>query len=457
MRVSSLWTCAVSGCLVAALAGTGRAAEISPQAVDAEVLFVEGMAALGEGRSEEAAGYFREAARLDPADGTYRYAFGLALLRLGRVEEAVPEIAASLEALRLRVDRGRVMQDLQQARRVAEGAPLGEIPLPEWWPRPIWAPPVWDGWVSVAAGWDSNPSLQSDELVLFGSDGERIDGSTGDSYGELALRVDRTFFQRPEGWGAGVGLAARQAVHPDLDALDFGAARAVIHLARGGDPRGWLDGPLGPARVPFGRDRLTALLQGSASHEWFGGDPYLTTFDAAAALAFQETAWTATGISALWSERDFSTDPTGGRRRSGRDLGLEVSQTFLLGRRGRSLRLGISALKRSAGRAEALARVEASAAAALPLAPRWTLGLRGAWRTDRFDHPESRIFGSGGEREDDTWIGSGELAWRATPRLRIVARGGSAGRSSDVDLEPGLPDLDFRRTTASLGLEWSLR
>lgn len=452
----------LSYCLAAGLAGSALAVE-SAAHVDAEVYFVEGVVALEEGRNPEAVEILLESVRLDPDEGTYRYALGIGLLRLGNAAKAAVEIEQSLQAAHPpRVDRQRVLADLLTAQQAAQGGalpPAGEIAVPEWQPRPIAVDvrPPWEGAIELSAGVDSNPSLLSEDLRLpLPRGGGLVDGSVSDRVGTVGLRAAYHPPVVPE-WSPALQLEIRQSFHSDLGDLDLGQAELSIHLARGQDPRGFLEGPLGPARAPLGGSRFTLLLQGGAAHYQLGREPYLTTLDLAASFSFRESPWTETGIAAAWRDRDFSDDLTGARRLSGQDAQLEISQTFFLGGRDRSLRLGLSQLERTAGRAEALSRMTASLRAGLLLAWKWDLSLLAAWRSDRFDHPESRLFSSTGPpREDDTWRGVIELGREAVPRRRLILRGSWTERDSSIDLGPGLPDLGYRRTTAFMGMEWRL-
>jgi tetratricopeptide (TPR) repeat protein len=468
----------------------------------AEVALGDGLWAFNQGRHEEAAGKFREAAALNPRDGSPRYWLGLALLRLGRAEEAAAEIAASLRAkVPPEVGRRCALADLgaaqlaggaaraaeQSFREAVEEAPgdaaallcyaaalegLGRReeaeaarararsldaepepagPADSAAPRlGIAEPPRWEGKIGLAVAGDSNPNLLPEELTLLTPDGGFANGADSDQATELEGRLAfNSFLSR--GWSLGVGLDARQAWHQELDYLDLGRVRAVVQLARGREV-GSLLGPLGTARVPVGYTRLSLLLQGGTSYYQLDGDPYLRTLDAAAAVTLRETNATATQIDLLFQDRHFSGPY---ERRTGRDLNLAVSQLFLFGRRDRYLGVGVRGADRTGSRAFAASLLEGIAELSLPLAPRWTFYARGALEEQDFDHPESNLFQAAGEpRQDTTLRLTAALVWAAADRLQITARGTYIDRDSNLTLGPGIPGLDYERTVASLGAAW---
>jgi hypothetical protein len=455
----------VPWCLGVLLAASGAAQE-SAEWVDAEVWLVEGVAALQQERNQDAVDSFRSCLSLDPQEGTCRYFLGIGLLRLGKAAEAAVEIEASQRSARPpRVDRERVLADLRTAQGVAKESPepsARAIDVAEWQPRPP-APdprPRFEGRASLAAGVDSNPTLLSEDFRLPLPSGGLVDGSESEALTALGLRAS----YHPDlhsRWSPGLRVEVRQSLHRSLQDLDLGQATLAAHLAYGRDPRGSLEGPFGPDRAPLGDSPFTFLLQGDATDYRLGGKPYLSTLGVAVSLSWMASIRAATGLAASWQDRSFSHDLTASRRQSGRDLRFGIDQTFFLGTVDRSVRLELSQLDRTAGRAEALSRLEVSGVAELPFASRWDLHLRAAWQRDRFDHPESQLFfTTGTPRKDETWRGFAELGWSAqgrrseSPRYRLFVRGSWTDRDSSVDLGPGLPDLGYRRTTASLGWEW---
>ncbi len=433
--------------------------------VEAEVHFLYGMEDLHAGRFGDAVNSFREAMNLDPQDGTFHCALGLALLRLERLQEAEGTKEACLHSPRpSRIDPQRFVSQLQAAQRAPGGAaepePREHAGVPEWRPAsvPFDERPRWKGEVAVSAGADSNPNLLSEDFLLPTPDGKLVDGSFSDGVAGLALRAGYHAPCLLRGWRTGLDFEARQSFYRELDYLNLGQARAVVHMARGRDPLGFLQGPMGSTPVPFGSEAVSILLQGALEHYRLDNEPYLTSFTLAASLILRESLRTATELSLVVQDREFSQEPSGDRRRSGEDARLEVSQLFSLGRRDRYLRLALSAGDRQAGRAESAARHEAGAEVMLPLVPKWTLRLAGARREDRYDHRESNLFHPTGERrEDTTWRGETTLLWAVTPRLRFTLNVLRVERESSVDLGSNLPDLGYARAAGSIGLEWLFR
>lgn len=433
----------------------------APQLAAAEIAFTEGLLAFQEGQNEAAAERFAEAGRLNPLEGTSRYWRGLALLRLGRAREAAEEIAASLAARHPpEVKRERVLADLAVARQAAEGEPV-EVEVPEWQSdRAIDDRGLWEGSVGLAAVADSNPNLFSEELGLPRPDsqGGLVRGEEADEAARLLARIGIYPFHAREGPSLGVTLEARRSFHQDFGFLDLGQVRGTVQVAFGGDPRGFLEGPWGHIRVPFADDRFQALLQAGAASYQLDGASYLRTWEGAASLTFHETGATASRLELAWSDRDFSEEGLADERRSGEDLALEASQLVFFGRRNRFLRLGALAGDRRAGREFSASVIGGSAELWLPVALRWTVHLEGQVREEDYDHSESNLFSPSREpRKDTTMRAVLTLVWNATERFRFLARGTWVDRDSSVDLGEALPDLDYRRTIASVGVSWGIR
>lgn len=434
----------------------------------AALAFTEGVLAFEEGADQVAAEKFRESLQHDPRDGTPRYWLGLTLLRLGQAREAVAELQASLKAPRpARVDAERAAADLSAAQRAAgEPGAAGDVqaeivapPEPAEEPSPIDRRPFWEGSLGVALGGDSNPNLLSEELAvpIPGPPPQQVvDGSSSDALSELDLHLRLNPLYRPDGWSAAVSVDARRSFHRDFDYLDLGQMRAFVHLARGADPLGYLSGALGSVRVPFGERRVSALLQGGGGYYQLDGATYLRTWDGAASLILHLTPATSTQLDLVFSDRDFSGGGLGDERRNGQDLFLRLGQSFFFGHRARCLRLAAAAGDRQASREFSASFAEGSAELALPLTPAWSFQLRGSLRKDDYDHEESNLFNPAGPpREDTTVTATAALVWQSSFRLRWTARATRVDRDSNVDLGSGLPDLDYQRSTASLGASWS--
>jgi hypothetical protein len=440
----------------------GVRAEARPAArlAEAEVALAEGLAAFESGKNEEAAERFAESAGFDPDAGEPHYWRGLALLRLGRPREAAGELEASLAAWHPpEVERARVLSDLEAARRAPEGQGVQvEMPEPLVESRPIDDRGAWEGIAGLSLASDSNPNLLSNELVLpppSGGKGGLIRGEEADTNARPAVSLGLYPFHDRSGPNLGMSVEVRRSFHQDFGFLDLGEAHGVVQLAFGSDPLGFLEGPLGHERVPFGSSRVSALLQVGGATYQVDSAAYLRTWDGAGSFLFLERPGTATRVDLGYSDREFARGGLADARRSGNDLSLQASQLFFFGRRDRYLRIGALDIDRQAGRPFAESIREGNAELALPFALRWTLHMEASVRKDDFDHPESNLFVGGGPvRNDTTRRGELTLIWAATDRLRLTARGTYVKRASNVDLGAGLPDLDYQRRIASIGLSW---
>jgi len=395
-----------------------------PRRAEAEVDLAEGLSALDRGDVAAAIDWLEKATELDPEKGTPRYRQGLALLRLGRVREAAAEIEASLAAPQAVDDRG-----------------------------------LWEGTVGLSAAADSNPHLLSDTLSLPapGPGGQVIRGAESDGLARVDLRLGIYPFHSREGPNLGVVLETRRSFLFNFGYLDLGQARGAVQLAFGSDPKGFFEGPLGIARIPFDGSRFSALFQAGGAVYRLGSDPFLQTMDGAAAFSFRETAGTSTRFDLGYSDRHFSGGPRFDPRHSGQDLSLGVSQLFYFGGLSRSLRLGASGADRRAGPEFAGSYLEGNGELVWPLGLRLSAVLEGRVRKDRYDRPESNLFDpTGPPRRDTTLQSAATLVWAASVRLRWTLRGIYTTRNSNVDLGDGLPDLGYRRKVISVGLSWEL-
>lgn len=407
-------------CGLAVLHGGSARARTAPRLAESEVALAEGIAAFQSGQYKEAAEWFARARELNPDGAEPRSWYGLAL---------------------------------EAGQRSAAGqATPAELPQED---RPIDDRGLWEGIAGLSLASDSNPNLLSSELSLPEPKGSLVRGEQADAKARPGLSLGIYPFHDRPGPSLGVTLEARRWFQEDFGFLDLGQVRGAVQLAFGSDPLGYLKGPLGHARVPFGDSRFSALLQTGGTTYRLDNDPYLRTWEGGASLTFHELSATATRLDLGWADRSFSQGRLVDGRRSGRDLSVQASQLFFFGRRDRYVRIGGLAVDRSAGRPFAESIREGNAELAMPFALRWTVHLEGSVRKDDFDHPESNLFATLGPiRNDRTERGALTLVWAATERLRLTARGTYVSRSSNVDLGVNLPDLEYRRTIASVGASW---
>ncbi len=437
---------------------------------DAALAFTHGVLAFHREDFETARERFGEAVLLAPGDGTARYWLGLTELNLGRPAEAARAIRESLEADRTpAVPRDEVRSTLAEAeRRAAETAAPPVEPEPV--PAPGWAgdfavlPEVrpWDLRISLAAGTDSNPNLLAEDLVLATPDGEVVEGEESDTVvlADLRLGLQRAGGADGEGnLSYGVTFRGSRTAYSDFDFLDATHLDATVQLAWGRDPAGYVAGPLGYARVPFGRTPVSVLVQAGVSRDELEGDG-LSPSGAdgvlgAATLIFREAGWGQTQIEGSWRDLDFDDDLPGPLARSGEEVRGRIAQYFYLGRRNRYLRLDAAAGQRDAGASRDASLTEAGAELSLPLARSWTLYATGSWARDDYDEPESNLFTFAGPvREDDVVRVGGSLVWRALERLFVSGRVTRIDHDIGLDAPLGVPDLSYERTVATFGVSW---
>jgi hypothetical protein len=451
LKAAAGWACAV-------LATAWSPAASAEGLGDSLVAFAEGTEALEHGDLAAAVERLREAVRLAPEDGSSHYALGLALLGAGRAAEAVTELSAALSAPRppavAAADPSEIESALALARRAAASGEKPAVPVPVWREEAVAFDerPLWSGRVAGSLESDSNPNLLSETLRLPDGHGKLVDGHDRDALAGLDLRVDAVPLYDRAGWTLGLGLTGDRSAHRDFGFLDLSELGGTVQLARGADPRGWVDGPLGPARVPIGGDRASLVIQGGAEQWWLGSDTYLRTLGGGVAATLRESRAVATGIDLAYLDRRFSGIYAD---RSGRDTSLGLHQLFFFGRTDRYLRLSAAGTDRSAGRPFAAREAAGGAELALPLGLRWSLLLSGGYVRASFDHPESNLFTPlGPAREDRTSQGAAALSWAATARLSLTARAAYRHRSSNVGLGDALPDLGYRRTELALAASW---
>ena len=480
-----------------------------------EVAFSDGVWAFSQGDAPEAAEHFQEAVRLQPKDGFARYLLGLCSLRLGMAREAAEEIAASLAAEKPPpVERSRVLVDLgaaqlaagdvqdaigtletalkerasdavalhhyatalEKAGRREEAAAVRNRarslqPALDPEDLPVDTPevkgrfsgsgerlPQWEGVVSLMAAYDSNPNLLSDDLLLPVPPDNRnlVNGRSSDSVASTDLRVSYYPLQRLGGWNLGVDLRGQGSFHRDFQYLDVVRTGAVVHLARGADLLGALEGPLGWARVPQGRRRLSLLLQGGFSELRLDGASYLRTSELAGSVTFSPSPENATRLELHLQDRSYFRHPLADPGRNGEEARIGVRQIRFLGSSDRYVSLGIAASDRNAGSEFDRALLAGEIEAVFPIAPRWRLRLNGLVTDEKFDARSSNLFNPDGlARKDRTWGSSAALAFDLNERLRVLVRGSYQDRDSNVVFGDGLPALDYQRTLLEAGLSWA--
>lgn len=392
------------------------------------------------------------------ADAEVAFAFGLAAFHRGDYEEAAERFAAAAEADPEDED---ARAWLERARRAAAGEAAGPLALAVPRVDAFGGVPPWEVDLRASIGDDSNPFQIADGVVALSPDGTEVfRGPESDTVIGLGARAALVPVRGRGGWTLALVGEGYQALYDRLDFLDFTRLGATAQLAWGGDPAGFLAGPLGYLRVPQGNPRFGLLLQGGLGEDELDGDGFVSTTAAAASLFVRQGAAGATRLSAAWRDEDFDRDGSGAFEASGTLVEAEVEQTFYLGRRERFVRLAAGAGERDAGAAFDASTAGGRAELALPFGDGWTLTLAGGLDRVEYDGVESNpLFGSFpvDEAREDTIIRLGAaLSWALAPRFVLTGRVSWSDR--DADLGPVAEqffDLDYERTVAAVGFRWS--
>ena len=397
------------------------------------------------------------AAAASTADAEVAFAFGLAAFHRGDYEEAVERLTQAVEA---DPENEAARAWLERARRAAAGEEPAAEPAPPAVPLDRFGEvPPWELELRASYGNDSNPALLADGVIYAGPGGALFDGPESDTVIAGGARI-AVAPVRGETVTVSLVGEAYQAVFDELDFLDFTRLGAAGQLAWGGDPSGFLAGPLGYLRVPIANPRFGLLLQGALTEDELDGDGYVSTTAAAASLFVRQGAVGATRLSAAYRDEDFDNDAAGVFEASGTETEAELEQTFYLGARHRFLRLVAAAGERDAGAAFDGSSVGGRAELALPLGEAWTLTLAGGVEQVEFDGVESNplfgVFPVDEAREDSIVRLGAALSWAVTPRFLLTARAARTDR--DTDLGPVAEqffDFDYERTVVAVGFRWS--
>jgi tetratricopeptide repeat protein len=448
----SVWLCSPLG--------QARASEPSPAAV--AVALVQGKLAFQQGDYQLAAELLEEAVASDPEEGTALHWLGLAYVKLGRTDDAIDRLKRSRNADHPpAAGKKRVSEDLRLVEEAqAKGLPLPEIAAPEEdlvFHDPT-VPDPWNAWARISLGTDSNPGLLPETVTGLPLLGGGPHTAKADAVAQLDLHLDLVPFFDRKGWSLGVSLAGSRSMHRDFGDLDLAFAQGQVSLAWGGDPRGYLAGPLGSVQVPYTASRFSAVLQGDGFDLRLGSDDYLRVAELGGSLVIREgLGKRATRIDSAARNRSFRRGGPEPHRRSGGEAFLEVSEYFYFGRPDRHLRLGIAAGERGGGRDFESSFSARFAELSLPLAGSESLLLRGDWHRERFAHLESRLGASGPRREDTFWKLAADAIWRLRNNLRWTLGGAYVRNDSNLELTLGGPLFDYRRTLVSTGFLWSYR
>lgn len=317
--------------------------------------------------------------------------------------------------------------------------------------------PVWDWRLSLNGGNDSNPLGVPDGGIALTPDGD-VAGPRSDTVFNLDLRGEYHPFYDRAGWSLGVTFEGDQATFADFDFFDLTRLSATVHLAWGGDPLGFLVGPLGYTRVPLANRRFAAVFQGGATYSVADGESFERVGRLGLGLAVRESAATSTQIDFDFVDREAFDVGGAALLPDSEEWTFKIHQFVYLGRRDRYVRFGAGSGDRDAGAVFDASHLEASIELALPFADRWALQLAVSRREVDFGELESNPlfpnFLADQPREDSTVRAVAALIWRWTDRLRLVARGGVIDQDVDLGSASTLVDLSFERRVGSIGLTW---
>ncbi|HSS79540.1 MAG TPA: hypothetical protein VLV54_22665 [Thermoanaerobaculia bacterium] len=321
--------------------------------------------------------------------------------------------------------------------------------------------------MAVAA--DSNPALLSEDLSLNVPSANRtLRGEVADRAADLDVRLGAYPFWRPAGRSSqlGVTFEGSQSLYHQLKFLNLSDLRAVVHLAWGRTPLGYLSGPLGWTRVPNGTSSVAFLMQGGYTAHLLDGKSYLQVLTGSGAVRWRETRSMATQVDLEVRDLHFAEEPAAGRR-SGQEARLGASQYLYLGREDRYLRVEALAGDRRAGRPFTGSLWRGGAELALPLTERWSLYLAGTRQKEDFNYPESDLFAHfspfdpefqpgvrGTPRRDTVTRAAAALSWSWEP-VQVTARFTYISRDSSLGSTEAPNAFDYNRTITSLGLTWS--
>ncbi|MES1244171.1 MAG: tetratricopeptide repeat protein [Acidobacteriota bacterium] len=360
----------------------------------------------------------------------------------------------------------------EQAKGLAPDLAASTIEAPPWsGDLPVLGAPArsWDASVGLGMLGDSNPSLLPENLSLDTPDAgiRLVRGGESDQAAQLNLQLGLHPLHGFRGWNLGAAFEGRQSSYQDLGFFNTGELQAVVYAARGGAPLGSLYGPLGSVRVERDAERrLSLLFQGGVDYTTLDGSGYLTTAEGSASLVHRPSQRRVSQMDLHVLNRSYNEEPVVGRR-SGTEVRLGLSETFLLGTQERWWRLEVLGGKRSAGLPFESSLLRGTIEAALPLPGDFAVSLLGSWQKDDYSSTKSDLFffpydpfdpefhplsEKPTQREDTTLRAAASLSWRVRPGLQLLSR--LAWVDRDSNLENSFITLDYRRTIVSLGASW---
>ncbi len=393
---------------------------------DALARYYLGLTLFRLGRSDAALAELEGAIRVDPSlAGGGAYYLGIAAQQRGDTEEARAQFERVIDSAdRQLADSGRQW--------ISSLSPLERAPLP----------PRGEFRVGLAVEYDDNPGRINDTIGALVPSGE-------DVRSQLQLRAGYQPMIRQDGLTLGLVLNGSASRHDDFKAADLAGVQGVFQAAWGSDPLGYVNGPLGYARVTPGETRLGWIFQTGVTFVDLDDVSFRRDLEASASVLVRQSGFGKTQLDLQYADRTFFNDPNF-QVLTGRVRVARLGQYFFLGRKpDRYLRVAVA---RSVTDTQFVGldydTTQFLAEVALPVSRRWTFFFYGSRSEDDYSSESQIIYGT--EREDDrtALIGTGVLAIGS--RAYVTLRYGWI----DHEVDPDSAQLSYDRRIASAGMTW---
>lgn len=419
-----------------------------------------GSALLTKGDLANAETELAKAVELAPDNGRTRFTHGLALLRAEKYDEGLKEIDratgldASLEpegsfykgiaAYRAgNLDEAKEHFNRAQALNTESGVNAAAWLNALQEASKFSQPPAWEARVSLGFDWDNNPAQLTNDLIAieqFLGDDVKDTRTTAQVRGSWLPVRDRGGYTLQI---TGLGYTNR---HADFDRLDADGWGAFVGLARGVNPLGFLNGPLGYVRVPARDGGFGWLLQAGTNRFNLDGEKLRSDVAGDLSLFLNAASIGVTQLDLQYEDRTF--EPAEIKGVSGDVMTARLSQQIWLGTNpSRFIRASIAWADHNPDDS-GLKRTERQVAAemAWPMGKRWTLFVYGARTRTHFDDFE------GVERIDRRFELKGSVAFAITRWMYLSARYGT----TEFTVEPSVlgANLDFDRKVGSFNVNF---
>ena len=419
-----------------------------------------GSALLTKGDLANAEIELAKAVDLAPENGRTRFTHGLALLRAEKYDEGLKEIdratgldatlepegafykgvaayrAGNLDEAKEQFNRAQALNTEAGVNAAAWLNALKEAAT-------FSQPPAWEARLSLGFDWDDNPAQLTNDLIAiqqFLGDDVKDTRSSAQLRGSWLPVRDRGGYTLQL---TALGYANR---HADFDNLDSDGWGAFVGLARGVNPLGFMNGPLGYVRVPTRDGGFGWLLQAGANRFNLDGEKLRSDLSGDISLFLNSASIGVTQLDLQYEDRTF--EPVAIEGLSGGAFTARLSQQIWLGANpSRFIRASIAWTDHNPDDS-GLKRTERQIAAemAWPLGKRWTLFAYGARTRTHFDSFE------GLERIDRRFELKGSVAFAITRWMYLSARYGTTQFTVDPSVLGA--NLDFDRKVGSFNVNF---